>query len=133
MTTMMLMISLALLFNLVFMGLGLYQHKRLMVLEKKSETLFKTLAKHQMEQSAVVNADLIFAKKLTEINHQLVSMDNQLQALLTKRDNDGGYQHALRILEMGGDKEEIVNSCHLSNAEAELLMNLNAYRAVIKA
>jgi hypothetical protein len=33
---------------------------------------------------------------------------------------------------MGGSKEEIINSCHLSHAEAELLMNLNAYRAVIK-
>lgn len=27
---------------------------------------------------------------------------------------------------------EIVNSCHLSNAEAELIMNLQAYRAALK-
>lgn len=80
----------------------------------------------------MVNADLVFAKKLAEINKQLVSMDNQLQSLETKRDNDGGYQHALKILEMGGNKDEIISSCHLSNAEAELLMNLHAYRAVIK-
>jgi hypothetical protein len=59
-------------------------------------------------------------------------MDNQLQDLENKRDNDGGYQHALRILEMGGDRDEIVTSCHLSNAEAELLMNLQAYRSALK-
>nr|WP_045107537.1 DUF2802 domain-containing protein [Legionella hackeliae] len=86
----------------------------------------------QRSHMVLVNADLGFSKQIAEINRQLVSMDNQLQALENKRDNDGGYQHALRILEMGGDKEEIMNSCHLSNAEAELLMNLHAYRAVIK-
>ncbi|MDI9817642.1 MULTISPECIES: DUF2802 domain-containing protein [unclassified Legionella] len=83
--------------------------------------------------TVLVNADLAFAKQMTEIDRQLVSMDNQIQALENKRDNDGGYQHALCILEMGGEKEEIINSCHLSNAEAELLMNLHAYRTAIKA
>ena len=74
-----------------------------------------------------------FARELQDINQQLISMDNHLQDLENKRDNDGGYQHALRILEMGGNKEEIVNSCHLSNAEADLLMNLQAYRSAMKS
>jgi len=73
----------------------------------------------------------VFAKQLAEINRHLISIENQLQSQANQRHNDGGYQHALRILEMGGDKSEIVDSCHLSNAEAELLMNLNAYRKVI--
>ncbi|KTC99428.1 DUF2802 domain-containing protein [Legionella erythra] len=109
-----------------------HQRQQLLDVEKRLHALSQAMAQHQLEQAAVVNADLVFAKKLAEINKQLVSMDNQLQSLETKRDNDGGYQHALKILEMGGNKDEIISSCHLSNAEAELLMNLHAYRAVIK-
>lgn len=50
----------------------------------------------------LIHADLLFSKQLKEINTQLISMDNQIQDLENKRDNDGGYRHALRILEMGG-------------------------------
>ncbi|VEG90658.1 DUF2802 domain-containing protein [Legionella spiritensis] len=107
-------------------------HKKLTNAMQKIAELDKLLGQHQLEQSAVVNADLVFARQLADINRQLISMDNQLQSLETKRHNDGGYQHALRILEMGGNKEEIVDSCHLSNAEAELLVNLHAYRSAIK-
>nr|WP_238583675.1 DUF2802 domain-containing protein [Legionella jamestowniensis] len=96
------------------------------------KALSQELKQLQRSHTVLVNADLSFAKQIAEINRLFVSMDNQLQALENKRDNDGGYQHALRILEMGGDKEEIITSCHLSNAEAELLMNLHAYRTVIK-
>lgn len=118
--------------NLIFIYFIYHHHRQLTDLQKKTNELDAMMGKHQMEQAAVVNADLIFAKQLAEINRQLVSMENQLQSQGAKRSNDGGYQHALRILEMGGSKEEIVSSCHLSNAEAELLMNLHAYRAAIK-
>lgn len=98
---------------------------------KQIQQLKKVIEHYQLEQSALVNADLVFARQLQEINRQISSVDSQLQMLENKRENDGGYQHAFRILEMGGDKAEIMSSCHLSSAEAELLMNLNAYRAAI--
>lgn len=125
-------VLLGLLVSLAFAGVIYRQYKQLRQVQQNLEQLLTLSAKHQLEQSALVNADLVFSKQLNDINKQLVSMDNQLQALETKRGNDGGYQHALRILEMGGNKEEIINNCHLSNAEAELLMNLHAYRAAIK-
>lgn len=102
-------------------------------LEQQIKALTRQLQQEKTNSNLFVNADLSFSKQLAEINRQLISMDNQLQALENKRENDGGYQHALRILEMGGDKEEIINSCHLSNAEAELLINLQAYRTMMKA
>ncbi len=111
----------------------LNQRKQIMTLKEQFESLEKQSNQIAKDHPVLINADLLFAKKLTEINSQLISMDNQLQDLENKRDNDGGYQHALRILEMGGNKEEIVDSCHLSNAEAELLINLQAYRSAIKA
>ncbi|WED43756.1 DUF2802 domain-containing protein [Legionella cardiaca] len=102
------------------------------LLKKQNQEIIQELKQLQRSHAVLINADLGFAKKITEINRHLISMDNQIQSLENKRDNDGGYQHALRILEMGGDKEEIITSCHLSSAEAELLMNLNAYRTAIK-
>lgn len=110
----------------------IYQQKRVQAIHDNVNKLALSIHQYQTEQSALVNADLVFAKQMAEINRHLISIENQLQSQANKRDNDGGYQHALRILEMGGDKSEIVDSCHLSNAEAELLMNLHAYRKVIK-
>lgn len=121
---------------IIFLFIGNYmlnQRKEILMLKDKIDVLDRTNEQIKKDHPVLIHADLLFAKQLSEINSQLISMDNQLQGLENKRDNDGGYQHALRILEMGGNKDEIVNSCHLSNAEAELLMNLQAYRSAMKA
>lgn len=123
---------LGLLFSLIFVKFFLVNLKSIRALKQEIKGIKGEFEEYLSKHNLLVNADLGFAKQLAEINRMLISMDNQLQSLENKRDNDGGYQHALRILEMGGDKDEIVNSCHLSNAEAELLINLNAYRAVMK-
>lgn len=126
------MISVLLLASVVFA----YGYWRLLQRLAKQDTALQKLqqqcAQHAKEQNILVNADLSFSKQMSELNRHLISLENELQGVATKRDNDGGYQHALRILAMGGDKTEIMENCHLSNAEAELLMNLNAYRAAIK-
>ncbi|BCA95852.1 hypothetical protein TUM19329_22130 [Legionella antarctica] len=131
------MINIILSFNLIiFLFLGnflLNQRKQLSAQQEKLDSLDQLTTQILKDHPVLINADLLFSKQLREINKQLISMDNQLQDLENKRDNDGGYQHALRILEMGGDQEEIVASCHLSNAEAELLINLHAYRTALKA
>lgn len=120
---------------IIFLFIGnflLNQRKQILSLQDKIGSLEQSINQINRDHPVLINADLVFAKQLKEINNQLNSMDNQLQNLENIRDNDGGYQHAIRILEMGGNREEIVNSCHLSNAEAELIMNLQAYRAAIK-
>jgi hypothetical protein len=131
------MINIILCVNIiVFLFIGnflLNQRKQLLRCEEQYIALGKSIEQIIKDHPVLISADLRFAKQLREINSQLVSMDNQLQDLENKRDNDGGYQHALRILEMGGNKDEIVESCHLSNAEAELLMNLQAYRSAMKS
>lgn len=109
------------------------QRKQLDTLRMQLAELDKSIKEVLRNHPVLVNADLVFSRQIHELNSHLLSVDNQLQELANTRNNDGGYQHALKILEMGGDKEEIVSSCHLSNAEAELLMNLHAYRAAIKS
>lgn len=128
----MIIFCIGIIIGVFFLGFILHYQKHLAGLREQLAALSNEITQYHHHHGLLVNADLMFAKQLNEINRQFVSMDNQLQALENKRDNDGSYQHALRILEMGGDKEEIITSCHLSNAEAELLMNLNAYRTVIK-
>jgi hypothetical protein len=107
------------------------QYNQLISLKNQLDALEQSTNEIVKDHPVLIHADLVFAEQIRDITRQLVSMDNQLQGLENKRDNDGGYQHALRILEMGGDRNEIVESCHLSNAEAELLMNLQAYRAAM--
>ena len=117
----------------IFLAHYLYnQRKKDAVVQEQLAALEKRADQIEKDHPVLIHADLLFAKQLKEITAQLVSMDNQLQGLENKRDNDGGYQHALRILEMGGNRDEIVESCHLSPAEAELLMNLQAYRSAMK-
>lgn len=120
---------------IIFLFIGNFlinQRKQINRLGEQFKALEKAIENIVKDHPVLINADLKFSKQLREINSQLVSMDNQLQNLENIRDNDGGYQHAFRILEMGGNKEEIIESCHLSSAEAELLMNLQAYRSAIK-
>lgn len=107
------------------------QYNQLISLKNQLEALEQSTNQIMKDHPVLIHADLVFAEQIRDITRQLVSMDNQIQGLENKRDNDGGYQHALRILEMGGNRDEIVESCHLSNAEAELLMNLQAYRSAM--
>lgn len=107
------------------------QYNQLTSLKNKLDALEQSTHEIVKNHPVLIHADLVFAEQIRDITRQLVSMDNQLQDLENKRDNDGGYQHALRILEMGGNRDEIIESCHLSNAEAELLMNLQAYRSAM--
>ncbi|RAP36064.1 hypothetical protein B1207_10870 [Legionella quinlivanii] len=129
---MMLIISCGLIICGLFALFIMKQRKEMKSLSLKLSQLSKSVERYQSEQTALVNADLVFAKQLTDLNRQLGSIDSQVNMIENKRNNDGGYQHALRILQMGGDKAEIIDNCHLSNAEAELLMNLHAYREAIK-
>lgn len=84
------------------------------------------------EYPSLLMADLQFSKKMKQIDQLILNIEQKLQALENKRENDGGYQHALKILAMGGSKEEIIQSCHLTSAEADLLINLHGYQVAIK-
>ncbi|KTD41617.1 DUF2802 domain-containing protein [Legionella parisiensis] len=126
------LLSLNVVIFLFIMNYLLNQRKKLISFREELNTQQKLIDQITKDHPVLIHADLLFSKQLKEINNQLISMDNQIQDLENKRDNDGGYRHALRILEMGGNRDEIVESCHLSLAEADLLMNLQAYRTAMK-
>lgn len=129
------MIIFSVITGLAIVGLiafGIVQQIQIRQMEKQLQGVSKDCKEILRDHPTLVNADLYFSRQLKEINQQLISMEQDIQNLGNMRENDGGYQHALRILEMGGSRDEIVDSCHLSSAEAELLMNLHAYRSAIK-
>ena len=104
--------------------------------DRKTQDLMKKYMKDcdqvLEEYPALLMADLQFSKRMKQMDQTLLAIEQKIQALENKRDNDGGYQHALKILEMGGTKEEIIESCHLTAAEAELLMSLHSYRVALQ-
>lgn len=126
-------LSVGVICSLLLLKLVLGYRRSMLRMTEQVNKVLAELEQHQFKLNLLVSADLTFARQLAEVNRQFMSMDSQLQTLENKRLNDGAYQHALRILEMGGNKEEIIRSCHLSNAEADFLLNLNAYRMVIKS
>lgn len=81
---------------------------------------------------ALLKADVTFDERMMNYEKQLLNFEQKLQALSNVRLNDSNYQHAFKILALGGEPEEIAKSCHLSKAEANLLANLHAYRSALE-
>lgn len=128
------MIALLLINGTITLGLALVMYKQLRYANRQQQQLRlceTALADIHVQHKGMLKADIQFSQQLQALDKQLLSLSVQLQQLENKRDNDGGYHHALRILEMGGTRDEIIEGCHLSNAQADLLMNLHAYRTAI--
>lgn len=105
-----------------FLVTFLKRQKELMTLQQKQLDVL------MQDQKALLAADILFSDKLKGFLGQLKQLDNRLECLEQTREKDGGYQYALKLLQSGSSKEEIIGACHLSHAEAELLSNLNAYK-----
>ena len=82
------------------------------------------------DKNQLIKADIVFEKLTHDLKEQLLAVDDRVEQLENQRNNDGGYQQALKMLQMGANKDDIINTCNLSHAEAELLMNLFAYQSL---
>ena len=123
-----LIINCLLLMILTIVAIELYMRVR--SLNRQSEIQEKRLQLIEKESQALLHADIIFGKSLSELDNLLKQIDNRQEMLENQRNNDSAYQHALRILQMGGGVEEIIEDCNLSQAEADLLANIHAYHTV---
>lgn len=66
------------------------------------------------------------------ISHRLNSLEGNLQDLNVRQDSTemkepgfASYSHAIKMVEMGGSIEDVVKSCGLNRAEAELVSVLH--------
>lgn len=94
------------------------------------KTLNDELLRLKNDKNQLIKADIVFEKLTHDLKEQLLAVDDRVEQLENQRNNDGGYQQALKMLQMGANKDDIINTCNLSHAEAELLMNLFAYQSL---
>jgi len=83
------------------------------------------LARVLAEFKAFRSSSIGIGKKVMGIERELAETVEKQQDLEFQDPNSLPYTQASRLIEMGADAEDIVNSCGLSNAEAELLMLVN--------
>lgn len=105
-----------------------YLYKKLKSVEKELEGLTSKNNSFEKELRALLRADIIFGQSLNQLKKHLLALDDKQTMFESRRSNDGGYQHALKLLELGSSIEQIIQDCNLTHAEAELLANLQAYQ-----
>lgn len=118
-------------FFIISVGLAIlvtYQYQKYRDIEKKMAYLAKKNFAFEQEIKALLNADIAFGRSIAFFKEQINALDDRQAQIENRRSNDGGYQHALKLLGMGSSVEEIIHDCNLSPAEAELLANLQAYQ-----
>lgn len=76
-----------------------------------------------LSQQAMLN-------QLATLEDQTVNLSQLENELQDNKENRSAYKQALKMIEMGADLEDIISTCELNRAEAELLMNLQTYKQV---
>ncbi len=92
-----------------------------MAREQISEELSAVLREFQAFKSSSIG----IGKKVMGLEIELADTVEKQQDLEFQDPNSLPYNQASRLIQMGADADDIVNSCGLSNAEAELLMLVN--------
>ncbi|GAA3914681.1 DUF2802 domain-containing protein [Litoribacillus peritrichatus] len=96
---------------------------------KKSELARQSMSEELSvvlrEFSAFRSSSIGVGKKVMGIEKELAETVEKQQDLEFQDPNALPYNQASRLIQMGADAEDIVNSCGLSSAEAELLMLVN--------
>ncbi|MFC3149856.1 DUF2802 domain-containing protein [Litoribrevibacter euphylliae] len=93
--------------------------------EQARQQVSDELAKVLAEFSAFKSSSIGIGKKVMGIEKELAETVEKQQDFEFQDPNSLPYTQASRLIQMGADAEDLVNSCGLSNAEAELLMLVN--------
>jgi hypothetical protein len=93
--------------------------------EQQRELVQKQLTKVMDELQAYKNTSIGLGKKVHSIEMELADTVEKQQDLEFQDPNSLPYTQASRLIQMGADADDLVSSCGLSTAEAELLMLVN--------
>lgn len=77
------------------------------------------------ELQAVSNGSMGVGRKLMLIEKQMAEMKNSQEEMLRNDPNRVSYTEATRLVELGADVEDLMNSCGISRPEAELVTALS--------
>ncbi len=103
--------------------LGLF-NLRLDHLSKKHDDTTESLSIIRQHDRLLIKADIDIAQRLRTLERNLQSVQDCQDKLESTVSQESGYQQAIKMFEMGATVKDVVQTCHLARAEAELLQNI---------
>lgn len=98
---------------------------------QQTRMLQQQLDELKKEVATLRTADLTLATQLRRITTDIYSIDERQEKIEHAQVNDSAYSQALKLAEMGASTDELIKTCKISKAEADLLQSLNAYKTLI--
>ena len=102
---------------------------------KKIQAMEKKIYQLQKVIKSLQTADIRFSRKVDELQQEaeqmsVSSMDpSDLGQEISKNET---YRYALKLLQMGMNLEDVMETCKIGHAEADLLQNLEGYQKISK-
>lgn len=75
----------------------------------------------------MTNATYGIGQQVNHINHRVQNLNARQDALDLREQSDKPVEQAIALLQKGADLEEIMQTCHLSRGEAELLFRIHGH------
>lgn len=108
-------------------------HKQLQSLKEEQSASLKQAIKRQQQNIAIVEQENIEQHRLIqrmdetigELQQGMTAIDRQLQELQQRDPEVKLYQQAKQLIASGTNIDEVVESCGIPRAEAELLFSLS--------
>lgn len=120
-------ISAAMVLLLVYCGL---LHKKL---QEQAATHQQQIMTILQDMQAVNSGSMGVGRKVMGMEENMLSFHNLLEDLVRNDPSRVSYTEAARLVEMGADVEDLMNSCGISRPEAELVSALSQSQSQAKA
>ena len=97
--------------------------KKIQALEKKVYQLQKLIRGLQ-------TADMRFSRKVDELQHETEQLSHSASEMTDSHElqQNEKYRYALKLLQMGMGIDEVMKTCEIGHAEAELLQSIEGYQ-----
>ncbi len=99
--------------------------KEVFSLKRYSSKLFSRLTGVMKDMQSMSNATYGIGKQISHINDQVKTIDARQDEIDIRDQGEKPIQQAIALLEKGSSIEEVMQSCHLSRGEAELLFRIH--------
>ncbi len=104
----------------------LYLKKEIFHLKKFNTKLFSRLSGLMQDVQSLGNVTVDIGEQVNHISRQIHHLDSRQDEIDLRDQTEKPIQQAIALVERGADIEEIIQNCHLSHAEAELLLRIHS-------
>ena len=102
---------------------------RLVKLNHQYQSRLRDISK---QTKVLMDADQFFKITHQKFQSSLDSLESRIESMEQGQRHKGAYHQASKMVEMGAKPTEVVSTCKISKAEANLLANLNAYKSILR-